>query len=93
MLQFPQSPAPTGQLPNQFDFQPTASADANGFLQRAADHLKTLSPPQRRDWFADWIPVMQRAKITPGMTAFDKSQVILTLERWNTPGEATAVAA
>jgi hypothetical protein len=90
MYQLPQTPALAGQPPVRFAFKPLANADANDFLRRSADHLATLTDEKRADWFRDWIPAMQRAKLRPGMTLFDQSLVIMTLEGWQSPAPASS---
>lgn len=65
-----------------FTFTPPESEKAAGFLQRCADHLATLAPDARAAWFRKWIPAVKGFPVDADLTAFAKSNVIITLESW-----------
>ncbi len=72
----------------QFTFTPPNGAMARDFLERSSKHLETLMPAARDAWFRDWIPTMRRAPVSKKVSAFDKSLVVITLQRWADQKEA-----
>lgn len=65
-----------------FTFTPAASAKANGFLRRSADHLAGLTPAGRHVWLKTWCVAVRDFPVGADLDAYAKAHVIATLERW-----------
>jgi len=71
-----------------FTFTPPASRKAANFLERSAKHLRSLPAHERKTWFEHWTPKVADMPLGDGVTAADKSLVILTVDRWAAEAEA-----
>lgn len=76
-----------------FTFTPTGNEHADGFLARAAAHLDTLPLADRAGWLAVKQGEIARWQLSAAMNAFDASQIINTLGRWEAQAEAGAKVA
>lgn len=68
--------------PPTFEFTPPANAKARQFLQKRADHLRTLSPAGQIVFLKSAIGLANQAPVNARTTAFDKSLVLITLRTW-----------
>lgn len=65
-----------------FTFEPLQSQKANNWLRRRAEHLATLNPSGQRVFLKSCIALARQLPLSTEETAFDKSAVIITVERW-----------
>lgn len=66
----------------QFSFENPTSPAARAWLQAAAEYLNRSAPDEQRKWLAAWLPYLRDKPFSRNMTAFEKSLVIITLEKW-----------
>lgn len=65
-----------------FTYTEPAGATAATYLERRAKHLATLNPIGQRVFLKSSVEAARKFPLGDGVSAFDKSMVLTTLQRW-----------